>query len=194
MTRTGNAWTFSLIPLTSECDSLEFRARVQGVEQFAQCRSRHFCVSYVDVPQEVTPNIPTAKETTVPTTEAERTIKNGKAYGTAEGFAESIAESFEGLAKIARTQADESFKQSEKAGLVVKDQSIASIRAAEAIGLSVLSAMADITAPLTPDLPSVVPVSNLETLVKAGFDIMQQLLNTERTLVEAAATMVIRQG
>lgn len=130
----------------------------------------------------------------MPTTEAERTIKNGKAFGSAEGLAESIAESVEGLETIARTQADESFKQSQKAGLVLKDQSIASIRAAEAIGLSVLSAMADITAPLTPNLPSVVPVSNLETLVKAGFDITQQLLNTERTLVEAAATMVIRQS
>ena len=130
----------------------------------------------------------------MPTTEAERTSKNGQAHGVAEGLAESIAESFEGLATIARTQADESFKQGEKAGLVLKDQSIASIRAAEAIGLSVLSAMADITAPLTPSLPSVVPVSNLETLVKAGFDITQQLLSTERTLAEAAARMVIRQG
>ncbi len=130
----------------------------------------------------------------MPTTEAERTIKNGKALGTAEGLAESIAESFEGLATIARTQAEESFKQGEKAGLVLVDQSISSIQAAEAIGLSVLSAMADITAPLTPKLPSVVPASNLQTLVKAGFDITEQLLSTERTLAEAATRMVIRQG
>ena len=130
----------------------------------------------------------------MPTTEAERTIKNGKAQGTAEGLVEGIAESFEGLATIARTQAEESFKQGEKAGLVLKDQSIASIRAAEAIGLSVLFAMADITAPLTPKLPRVVPVSNLETLVKAGFDITQQLLSTERTLAEAATRMLIRQS
>ncbi len=142
----------------------------------------------------MTSNIPTAKETTVPTTEAERTTKNGKAFGTAEGLAESIAETFEGLATIARTQADESFKQGEKVELVLKDQSIVSIRAAEAIGLSVLSAMADITAPLVPKLPSVVPVASLETLVKAGFDITQQLLSTERTLAEAATRIIIRQS
>jgi hypothetical protein len=142
----------------------------------------------------MTSNIPTAKETTVPTTEAERTTKNGKSHGTAEGFVEGIAESFEGLATIARTQAEDSFKQGEMAGLVLKDESIASIKAAETIGLSVLSAMADITAPFTPKLPSVVPVSNLETLVKAGFDISQQLLSTERALIEAATRMVIRQG
>jgi hypothetical protein len=127
----------------------------------------------------------------VPTTEAERTIKNGKADGTAEGLAESIAGSFEGLATIARTQAEVSFEQGENAGLVLKDQAIASIKAAEAIGLSVIAAIGDITAPLTPKLPAVVPVSNLETLVQAGFDITQQLLSTERTLAEAATRMVI---
>ncbi len=129
----------------------------------------------------------------MPTTEAERTIRNGKADGAAEGLAESIAQSFEGLATIARTQAEESFKQGENAGLVLKEQAIASIKAAEAIALSVLSALADITAPLTPKLPSVLPVSNLETLVQAGFDISEQLLSTERTLAEAATRMVIAQ-
>jgi hypothetical protein len=145
-------------------------------------------------PRTWTSNIPTTKETIVATTEAERTIKNGRVDGAAEGLAESIAESFEGLATIARTQAEESFKQGEKAELVLKDQSITSIKAAEAIGLSVLSAMADITAPLTPKLPSTFPVSNLETLVEAGFDITQQLLSTERILVEAATRMIIGQG
>ncbi|HEY1652532.1 MAG TPA: hypothetical protein VGG09_11675 [Acidimicrobiales bacterium] len=134
----------------------------------------------------------------MPTTEAERTTKNGRANGSAEGFAEGLAEglaeSFEGLATIARTQVEESFKQGEKAELVLKDQSIVSIKAAEAIGLSVLSAVADVTAPLTPKLPTVIPLSNLETLVKAGFDITQQLLSTERTLAETATRMVIRQG
>jgi hypothetical protein len=135
------------------------------------------------------------KETNVPTTtEAERTVKNGRAQGTAEGLAEGIAETFEGLATIALAQAEESFKQGEKAELVLKDQSIVSIKAAETIGLSVLSAVADITAPLTPKLPSVVPMSNLETLVKAGFDITQQLLSTERALAEAATRIVVRQA
>jgi hypothetical protein len=142
----------------------------------------------------VASNIPTAKESTVPTTEAERSTKNGKAHGSAEGLAEGFAESFEGLATIARTQAEESFKQGERAGLVLKDQAIASVKAAEEIGLSVLSAMADITAPLMPKLPSVVPVSNLETLVKAGFDITQQLLSSQRTLVEATTRIVVRQA
>lgn len=143
----------------------------------------------------MTSNIQTVKETNVPTTtEAERTVKNGRAQGTAEGLAEGIAETFEGLATIALRQAEESFKQGEKAELVLKDQSIVSIKAAETIGLSVLSAVADITAPLTPKLPSVVPMSNLETLVKAGFDITQQLLSTERALAEAATRIVVRQA
>jgi hypothetical protein len=142
----------------------------------------------------VTAYIPIAKESTMPTTEAERIIKNGKAHGTAEGLAEGIAESFEGLATIARTQAEESFKQSELAGLVLKDQTIAFIKAAEAIGLSLLSAVADITAPLTPKLPRVVPVSNLEELVKSGFDVTEQVLSTERTLAEAATKILVRQA
>jgi hypothetical protein len=78
--------------------------------------------------------------------------------------------------------------------LVLKEQTLASIKAAEAIGLSVLSAIADITTPITPRLPSIVPGSNLETLVEAGFDITQQLLSTERILAEAATRMVIGQG
>jgi hypothetical protein len=137
-------------------------------------------------------DIPTAKETPVPTTEAERTIKNGKPDGVAEGLAESIAESFEGLATIARAQAEESFKQGENVELVIKDQSIAAIKAAETIGLSLLSTLADITAPFVPKLPSAAPVSNLETLVDAGFDIAQQLLTSERTLAEAATKIVVR--
>ncbi len=144
----------------------------------------------------MTSNIQTAKETTVPTTttEVERTTKNGRTNGSAEGLAESFAETFEGLANLALTQAEETFKQGEKAEVVLKDQSIVSIKAAESIGLSMLSAVADITAPMTPKLPSVIPVANLETLVKAGFDITQQLLNTERTLAEAATRMVTRQN
>jgi hypothetical protein len=134
------------------------------------------------------------KGVNVPTTEAERTTKNGRANGAAEGIAEGIAESFEGLATIARTQAEDSFKQGEKAGLVLRDQSIVSIKAAEAIGLSLLSAVADITAPLMPRLPSVVPASNLDTWVKAGFDITQQVVSSERRLVEAAVGIVVRQA
>jgi hypothetical protein len=130
----------------------------------------------------------------VPTTEIDRTTKNGRAHGAAEGIAEGIAESFEGLATIARTQAEDSFKQTEKAGLVLRDQTIVSIKAAEAIGLSLLGAVADITAPLAPRLPSVLPTSNLDTLVKAGFDVTQQLLSSERKLAEAAVAIVIRQA
>jgi hypothetical protein len=127
------------------------------------------------------------------TTEAERTTKNGRTNGVAEGLAEGIAESFEGLATIALTQAEESFKQGEKVGLVLKDQSISSIKAAEAIGLAALTTFADMTAPLTPKLPRVIPLTNLETFVKAGFDITQQLLTSERKVVETAVGIVLRQ-
>ena len=156
------------------------------------CWFERVSITYVNVPMTYLSYIPTAKETPVPTTEAERTIKNGKPDGAAEGLAESIAESFEGLATIARSQAEVSFKQGENVERVFKDQSIATTKAAEAIGLSVLSTLADITAPFLPQLPSVMPVSNLETLVDAGFDIAQQLLDSERTLTEAATRIVVR--
>lgn len=123
-------------------------------------------------------------------TEVDKTTKNGKAYGAAEGFAEGIAESFEGLATIAFHQAEDSFKQGEKAGLVFRDQSIVTIKAMESVGLSMLSTLADMTAPFTPKLPSVVPVGNLEAFVKAGFDITQQVLSTERKLAETAVSLV----
>ena len=59
------------------------------------------------------------------------------------------------------------------------------------MGLSIHSTIADVTAPLTPKLSSIVP-ENLNTLVKAGFDIPEQLLSTERKLTEAAAAIVVR--
>ena len=156
-------WTFAPFPLTSDNESLTL---ARGYRVLSEVLRHPESSSSYDLQRpcahDMTPNIPTAKETTVPTTEAERTTKNGKSHGTAEGLVEGIAESFEGLATIARTQAEDSFKQGEMAGLVLKDESIASIKAAEGIVLSVLSAMADITAPFTPKLPSVVPVSNLE--------------------------------
>ncbi|MGP0029059.1 MAG: hypothetical protein ACLPVF_00970 [Acidimicrobiales bacterium] len=126
------------------------------------------------------------------TTEADRPTKNGRGNGVAEGLAEGIVGSVEGLTTIARDQAEVSFKQGEKVGLVLRDQSILSIKAAEDFGLSVLSTYAEITAPFTPKLPTIVPVGNLDTLVKAGFDITQQLLTTERKLAETAVALVIR--
>jgi hypothetical protein len=87
-------------------------------------------------------------------TEGDRTTKNGKAHGAAEGIAEGIAESVEGLAAIARTQAEETFKQGEKAEPVLRDGAIASIRAVEEVGLSLLSTFAEVSAPITPKLPS----------------------------------------
>ncbi len=128
------------------------------------------------------------------TTEADRTTKNGNGHGAAEGIAEGIAESFGGLATIARTQAEESFKQGVKVELVLRDQAMASIRAAEDIGLAWLSTVADVTAPLMPRLPGIVPVANLDTMVKASFDVAGQLLSTERKLAEAAVAVVIRQA
>jgi hypothetical protein len=131
----------------------------------------------------------------MPTTEADRTVKNGngRARGSAEGLAEGLAESFEGLATIARTQAEDSIRQGEMAGTVLKDQVIVSIKAAEAISLSMLSAFSEVTAPLMPKLPRVVPLASLDTVFKAGFEITQQLLDTERKLSEKAVGMVTRQ-
>ena len=133
MTATGNVRTFALPLLTSYWQSLKLRAGCKVLSGVTQHTIECVSISNVDVPQTWTSDIPTTKETIVATTEAERTIKNGKVDGAAEGLAESIAESFEGLATIARTQAEESFKQGEKAELVLKEQSIISIKAAEAI-------------------------------------------------------------
>jgi hypothetical protein len=136
--------------------------------------------------------MPTTKESDVTTTEAERPTRNGKTNGVAEGFAEGIAGSVEGLTTIARDQAQESFKQGEKIGLVLRDQAILSIRSAEDVGLSLLSTLAEITGPFSPKLPSIVPTASLNTLVKAGFDVTQQLLTTERRLAEATVALVTR--
>lgn len=137
----------------------------------------------------------TTKEFTVPTmTEADRTTKNGNARGAAEGIAEGIAGSFEGLAAIARTQAEETFKQGEKAERVLRDQAVASIRAVEDLGLSVLSTIGEVAAPLLPKLPGIVPAGNLDLLVKSGFDIAEQMLSTERKLTEAAVAIVVGQA
>jgi len=127
-------------------------------------------------------------------TEADRTTKNGNARGAAEGIAEGIAGSVEGLAAIARTQAVETFKQGERAERVLRDQSVASMKAVEELGLSVLSTIGEVAAPLMPKLPGIVPAENLSLLVKSGFDIAAQILSTERRLSEAAVAIVIRQA
>ena len=126
------------------------------------------------------------------TTEVERTPKNGKLTGGAEGVAEGIAGGIEELATIALRQAEESFKQGEKAELVLRDQSIASIKSAESLGISLISTIADVTAPFTPKLPSIVPAGNFDTMVKVGFDITQQLLSSERRLMEAVVGLATR--
>ncbi|HLM96305.1 MAG TPA: hypothetical protein VK283_08315 [Acidimicrobiales bacterium] len=45
-----------------------------------------------------------------------------------------------------------------------------------------------------PKLPGIVPVENLDLLVKSGFDIAEQMLSTERKLTEAAVAIVIGQA
>jgi len=100
----------------------------------------------------------------------------------------------EGLAAIAWTQAEETFKQGEKAERVLRDQAVASIRAVEELGLSVLSTIGEVTAPLMPKLPGIVPAENLDLLVKSGFDIAEQMLSTERKLTEAAVAIVVGQA
>jgi hypothetical protein len=138
--------------------------------------------------------MPTTKESTVTTTEAERPSRNGKRHGVAEGFAEGLSGSLEGLTLMARDQAEESFRRGEKAGEVLRDQAIVSIKAVEDIGLDLLSSWGEITAALGPKLPSIFPVGSLDTLVKAGFDITQQLLTAERKLAEATLAVVARQA
>jgi hypothetical protein len=125
------------------------------------------------------------------TTEAEKPTNNGKSNGVAEGFAEGIAGSVEGLTAFARDQAQGTFDQGTKMGMVLRDQSILSIKAVEDIGLSLLATLSEITAPFTPKWPSMVPVGNLDLLVKAGFDISLQVLKTERKLAESAVAMVV---
>ena len=126
-------------------------------------------------------------------TEADRTTKNGNARGAAEGIAEGIAGGVEGLVAIARTQAEETFKQGEKAERVLRDQAVASILAVEELGLSVLSTIGEVAGPLMPKLPGIVPTGNLNVMVKSGFDLAEQMLSTERKLTEAAVAIVIRQ-
>jgi hypothetical protein len=138
--------------------------------------------------------MPTTKESNVTTTEAERPTRNGKRHGVVEGFAEGLTGSVEGLTFMARDQAAETFTRGEKASEVLRDQAIVSIKAVEDIGLDLLSSWTEITAALAPKIPSIVPVGNLDTLVKAGFDITEQLLATERKLVEAAVGLVRRQA
>jgi hypothetical protein len=130
----------------------------------------------------------------VTTTEAERPTRNGKQHGVAEGIAEGLSESLEGLTHIARDQAEESFKRGDKVSEVLRDQAIVSIKAVEDIGLDLLSTWAEFAATFTPKLPSIVPVGNLDTLVKAGFDVTQQILAAERKLAEATVAAVSRQA
>jgi hypothetical protein len=126
------------------------------------------------------------KECTVTKTESESVPKNGKGSVGPEGIVQGLVEGVGGLTTIARDQANESFRQGERAAMVLRDQSLVSIRAAEAIGLAVLHTLADIVLPLSPRLPVVAPAGRLETVVKAGFDVAQQLLATERKLAETA--------
>jgi hypothetical protein len=138
--------------------------------------------------------MPTTKEPTVTSTEAERPTRNGTHKGAAEGFAEGLTDSLEGLTHLARDQAEESFRRGEKVSEVLRDQAVVSIKAVQDIGLDLLSSWSEITAAFAPKLPSIVPVGNLDTLVKAGFDVTQQLLAAERKLAEATVAAVTRQA
>ena len=90
-------------------------------------------------------------------------------------------------------QTTASFRQGEQAIVLLKEQSITSIKQAEALGLEIMTTLADVVAPMTPRLPSLVPAGGLDTVVKAGFDVTQQLLATQRKLAEHAVELVIRQ-
>ena len=73
---------------------------------------------------------------------------------------------------------------------MVRDQSILAIRAVEALGVAVLSALQSVTTPMLPRLPSLTPVDGLDTVVKASFDVGQQLLASERRIAESAVSLV----
>jgi hypothetical protein len=122
--------------------------------------------------------------------ESEPVTKNGKDAVPPEGIALAIVDGLEGLSTIARDQTAESFKQGEKVVGVLRDQSILTIRAAEALGVSALSAFGEVAMPMVPRLPLLSPVSNIDAVVKAGFDVAQQLLASQRKLTESAVGLV----
>ncbi len=123
-------------------------------------------------------------------TESDTVTGNGKDTVPPEGLAMGIVDGLEGLTTIAREQTAESFRQGEKVTNVVRDQSILAIRAVEALGVAVLSALQSATTPMLPRLPSLTPVDGLDTVVKASFDVGQQLLASERRIAESAVSLV----
>ena len=122
--------------------------------------------------------------------ELETRTANGKDIVPPEGLAMGIVDGLEGLSAIAREQTAESFRQGEKVANVVRDQSIVAIRAVESLGVAALSALRSATTPVVPRLPSVTPVDGLDTVVKASFDVGQQLLASQRRIAESAVSLV----
>lgn len=123
-------------------------------------------------------------------TESDTITSNGKDAVPPEGLAMGIVDGLEGLSTIARDQTAESFRQGEKVANVVREQSIATIRAVEALSVATLSALRNVTAPVVPRLPSLTPVDGLDTVVKASFDVGQQLLASQRRIAESAVSLV----
>ena len=102
----------------------------------------------------------------------------------------SIVDGLEGLSTIARDQTAASFRQSEKVANVVRDQSIVTIRAVEALSVAAISALRSATTPIVPRLPALTPVEGLDTMVKASFDVGQQLLASQRRFAESAVSLI----
>jgi len=123
-------------------------------------------------------------------TESDTSTGNGKGMVPPEGIAMGIVDGLEGLSTIAREQTAQSFRQGERVANVVRDQSIVMIRAVETLGVAALTALRSAATPLVPRLPSLTPVDGLDTVVKAGFDVGQQVLTSQRKVAESAVSLV----
>jgi hypothetical protein len=130
------------------------------------------------------------KESTMVKTESDTSTGNGKGMVPPEGIAMGIVDGLEGLSTIAREQTAQSFRQGERVANVVRDQSIVMIRAVETLGVAALTALRSAATPLVPRLPSLTPVDGLDTVVKAGFDVGQQVLTSQRKVAESAVSLV----
>jgi hypothetical protein len=137
--------------------------------------------------------MPTTKEEAVPTQTSTTTKNgNGKHDDGADALAEALFESVEGLTDLAREQTEDSLARGERAIGLLRDETVRSVKGAESLGVSFLTRLASATEPFTPLLPRLSPVQTLDTAVRAGFDVAQQLVATQRHLAEATLETVGR--
>lgn len=134
------------------------------------------------------------KESSGSTPEVDRKPKKPASNGSSAGFAEGIAEGLGELTTIAREQTTTSVQQGEQAVSLLRDQTLASIRQAQVLGMELLDTLANLTAPFLPKLPSVVPVASLEILTMSGFEVGQQVLAAQKALADRAIELLMLQS